>query len=66
MRADNTRRLKVYYGHHSNSFKPQPMIRLLGSYLAKADFKIGDMIHITLEKGSINITKNPNPTINNV
>ena len=58
--SKNTRRLKVYYGHHSNSYKQHPVIRLAGKYLTKLDFKIGDMVEITLEQGRISIVKLPN------
>jgi hypothetical protein len=54
------RRLKVYYGHHGNSYKQHPVIRLAGEYLKNSDFKIGDTVEITVELGRINITKLPN------
>ena len=53
------RRLKVYYGHHSNSYGQHPVIRLAGKYLSKLDFKIGDTVEITMELGRISITKLP-------
>ena len=52
-----TRRLKVYYGHHANSFKPHPFIRLAGKYLSVFDFKIGDEVEVMIEAGRIVITK---------
>ena len=54
-----TRRLKVYYGHHGNSYQRHPVIRLGGKYLSLLDFKIGDMIEIKMERDSILITKLP-------
>jgi hypothetical protein len=51
--------MKVYQGRHSNSFKPQPLIRLCGNYLRKQDFKIGDVIEVTITKEQIVITKLP-------
>ncbi len=51
------RKLKVYYGHHSNSYKQHPVIRLAGHYLTKFDFKIGDMVEIIGENQKITITK---------
>ena len=51
------RRMKVYYGHNSSSYKRHPVIRLAGKYLSNLDFKIGDTIEITLGMGSISITK---------
>jgi hypothetical protein len=53
------RRLKVYYGHHGNSYRQHPVIRLAGKYLSKLDFKIGDTVEITMELGRISITKLP-------
>ena len=53
------RRLKVYYGHHSHSYRQHPVIRLAGKYLSNLDFKIGDTIEITMELGRISITKLP-------
>jgi hypothetical protein len=55
--SKNTRRLKVYYGHHSNSYKPHPYIRLAGKYLTMFDFKIGDFIELDLDDGLIIITR---------
>jgi hypothetical protein len=57
--SKNTRRLKVYYGHHSNSNKPHPYIRLAGKYLTLFDFKIGDSVEVTMNEGSIVISKLP-------
>ena len=57
MSAKNTRRLKVYYAHHSNSYTPHPVIRLAGKYLTAFDFKIGDMVEITMEENQIVISK---------
>lgn len=51
------RRLKIYYGHHSNSYKQHPVIRIAGKYLSPFDFKIGDQVEVTLEAGRILITK---------
>jgi len=51
------RRLKIYYGFHSNSDKQRPVIRLCGDYLSKMDFNIGDMVEITVNKECITITK---------
>ena len=53
----NIRRLKIYYGYHSNSNKKRPYIRLCGDYLKKMDFKIGDQIEITIEQNHILISK---------
>lgn len=53
----NKRLLKVYYGHHNNSYKQHPVIRLAGQYLSKADFKIGDKVEITLTENLIVISK---------
>lgn len=53
------RRLKIYYGHHGNSYKQHPVIRLAGKYLSNLDFKIGDTIEITMELGRISIAKLP-------
>jgi hypothetical protein len=53
------RRLKVYYGHHGNSYRQHPVIRLAGKYLSKLDFKIGDTVEITMELGRISIEKLP-------
>ena len=58
--AVNKRRLKVYYGHHGNSYKQHPVIRLAGKYLSKPDFEISDTIEISMELGRISITKLPN------
>jgi len=55
--SKNTRRLKVYYGHHGNSRKAHPYIRLAGKYLEKFDFKIGDEVEITMEANCIFISK---------
>ena len=49
------RRLKVYYGHGTN-YARHPVIRLGGKYLSLQDFKIGDMVEVTLEAGRIVIT----------
>lgn len=49
--------LKIYYGHHSNSYKQHPVIRLAGKYLSAMDFKIGDKIEVTIEKNHIVIKK---------
>lgn len=56
---DRKRKLKVYYGHHGNSYKQHPVIRLAGQYLSKLDFKIGDIVEITEENQKITITKLP-------
>jgi hypothetical protein len=53
------RRLKVYYGHHGNSYLRHPVIRLAGKYLTQSDFKIGDLIEITIEQNHILISKLP-------
>jgi hypothetical protein len=55
--AINKRRLKVYYGYHSNSVKKRPYIRLCGDYLSQMDYKIGDAVDITIHKECITITK---------
>lgn len=55
--ATKTRRLKVYYGHHSNSYKQHPVIHLAGKYLKIQGFKIGDMIEVNLTNRQILITK---------
>jgi hypothetical protein len=57
--AIKKRRLKVYYGHHSSSYRQHPVIRLAGKYLSNLDFKIGDTIELTMELGRISITKLP-------
>jgi hypothetical protein len=59
MNTTTKRRLKVYYGHHSNSYTQHPVIRLAGKYLSKLDFKIGDTVEIVMELGRISITKLP-------
>ena len=56
MSASVTRRLKVYYGHHGKTYKRHPVIRLAGKYLSTLDFKIGDMVEVTVESGRIVIT----------
>jgi hypothetical protein len=58
-----TRRLKVYYGHHAN-YPRHPVIRLGGNYLTLQDFKIGDLVEVTLEAGRILITKIPSEKSN--
>jgi hypothetical protein len=55
--AAKTRRLKVYYGHHANSYKQHPVIHLAGKYLKIQGFKIGDMVEVTMSAGQILITK---------
>ena len=55
--ATGKRRLKIYCGYHSNSHKKRPVIRLCGDYLDKMDFKIGEMVDITIYKECITITK---------
>lgn len=52
-----TKQMKVYKGHHHHSYKPHPVIKLRGSYLAKLGFKIGDVLSIELSDGQICITK---------
>jgi antitoxin component of MazEF toxin-antitoxin module len=52
--------MKVYKGHHYHSYKPHPVIRLGGSYLAKLGFKIGDTLNIEMSDGQISITKEVN------
>lgn len=53
----NNRKLKVYQGHHSGSYKPQPYIRLCGEYLRQMNFHIGDVVEIQIEHSKIVITK---------
>ena len=57
MSRNRKRILKVYYGHHSNSYKQHPVIRLGGFYLSSVDFKIGDAVEVTLEHNQIVIKK---------
>ena len=57
--AIKKRRLKVYYGHHSHTYRPHPVIHLAGKYLSKLDFEIGDTIEISMELGRISIVKLP-------
>lgn len=61
MSANKKRILKVYYGHHGNSYKQHPVIRLGGDYLTQMEFKIGDAIEISMQLGQIIITKLPKP-----
>jgi len=51
------RRLKIYYGHHSNSYARHPVIRIAGKYLAQLNFKIGDQIEVSIEQNQIRIRK---------
>jgi len=48
-----TRKLKVYYGYLSNSYKRIPMIRVSGKYLAQSGFRIGTMIELTISEKCI-------------
>ena len=51
---------KVYRGYQKRSryvLKEHPIIRLSGIYLSDFDFKIGDKIEVSTEKGRIVITK---------
>ena len=57
MSGNKKRTLKVYYGYHCGSYKRHPVIRLGGKYLANMDFKVGDVIEITIESGHIRIEK---------
>lgn len=57
--ATKKRALKIYYGHHSHSYEPHPVIRLAGLYLSEMDFKIGDKIEVTIEREQIRIVKLP-------
>ena len=57
MSNKNTRRLKVYYGHHGSPYERHPVIRLAGKYLSAWDFKIGDKVEITIAEDQIVITK---------
>ncbi len=52
----NSRRLKVYYGHHGN-YRRHPVIRLGGNYLEKMNFKVGDFIDIYIEENKIVIVR---------
>ena len=52
-----TKQMRVYKGHHHHSYKPHPVVKLRGSYLAKFGFKIGDVLSIELSQGQILITK---------
>jgi hypothetical protein len=51
------RTLKVCYGFHWKSNKKHPVINLGGHYLAQFDFKVGDMVEVSIEKGQIVISK---------
>jgi hypothetical protein len=60
------RRKKVYYSFRLSTsrfklFKPSgkyyPVIHLAGNYLSDSDFKIGDVIEVSLRPGRIVITK---------
>ena len=65
--SKNTRTLKVYYGYHGRPYAQHPVIRIKGKYLTALDFKIGDTVEVSLEKGRIVITnKKVKETINNV
>ena len=55
--SKTAKQMKVYKGHHYHSYKPHPVIRLGGSYLAKLGFKIGDTLNIEMSNGQISITK---------
>ena len=55
--SKTAKQMKVYKGHHYHSYKPHPVIRLGGSYLAKLGFKIGDRLTIELTHGLIQIKK---------
>ena len=59
MSSNKKRIMTVYYGHHSNSYKRHPVIRLAGEYLSNVDFKIGDKIEISMEINCIVINKVP-------
>ena len=52
----SVRKLKVYRGHNNQSYKPQPLIRLCGDYLARLGFTIGDYVEIRGGNGVITIT----------
>jgi hypothetical protein len=55
--AVKPRRLKVYYGHNSGTYRRIPVIRLGGKYLTSQNFNIGDMLDVTIQAGEIHITK---------
>jgi hypothetical protein len=57
MKNNPIKQMKVYKGHHHHSYKPHPVIKLRGSYLAQIGFKIGDLLNIELSEGKISITK---------
>ena len=57
MKDKAVRQMKVYKGHHHRTYKPHPIIKLRGSYLARLGFKIGDILSIELSHGQILITK---------
>jgi hypothetical protein len=57
MKDKALRQMKVYKGHHHHTYKPHPVIKLRGSYLARLGFKIGDILSIELSNGQILITK---------
>ena len=62
------RRKKVYYAFRLSTSrlmfnkrggKRYPVIHLAGNYLSDSDFKIGDIIEVSLRPGRIVITKAP-------
>ena len=57
MKDTTSKQMKVYKGHHHHTYKPHPVTKLRGSYLAKFGFKIGDILCIELSQGQIKITK---------
>lgn len=57
MKPTAKRKLKVYYGHHGNSYKRHPVIHLGGSYLIQLGFAIGDVIEVSGENGMITISR---------
>lgn len=60
MKDTTVKQMKVYKGHHHHTYKPHPVIKLRGSYLAKLGFKIGDVLSIELMWGQICITNHSN------
>jgi hypothetical protein len=65
MAEPNKRKKKVYYSFRPSASrvankppgKRYPVIHLAGNYLAESNFKIGDAIEVSLERGKIVITK---------
>jgi hypothetical protein len=51
------RKLKVYSGRHTGSYKARPYIRLCGDYLQQMNFSIGDFVEIQIEHSRIVIQK---------